>query len=361
MAIRLQNNGKYLVNIRDNTGKRLKRTFRTKKDATAFESSIKLSKYEEHLIKNGIKKSRYLVNQAMEDYLLTKRELRPRSLVKYKYVIGELKKFIEPLNIKYVDEFSPDNATSLFNELVKEKEINRGKKKVITKSKPKTVNFFLSFVRAFFQQEYIKQHIVRNPMLHIKNLKVEKRNPEYFSKDELIAFFAQEMDPSYRTAFMGLLFTGMRFGELANLHWTDVDFISKLIHIKSKGNFRTKTFNSERAIPINKILFDELKNVYSNKLSDIYVFTSAMGYQLRERKLLAVCKKIAKNASIPGNAFLHKFRHTYATMLVQNGTSIQNIKELLGHWSVIETERYAHNMSDHLHQDVGRLDQLLTV
>jgi integrase len=38
---------------------------------------------------------------------------------------------------------------------------------------------------------------------------------------------------------------------------------------------------------------------------------------------------------------------------------IQNIKELLGHWSVSETERYAHNNSEHLHQDVSELDNLL--
>ena len=57
---------------------------------------------------------------------------------------------------------------------------------------------------------------------------------------------------------------------------------------------------------------------------------------------------------------LHKFRHTYATMLIHNGVKIQNIKELLGHWSVSETERYAHNNSEHLHQDVSELDNLLS-
>jgi len=76
--------------------------------------------------------------------------------------------------------------------------------------------------------------------------------------------------------------------------------------------------------------------------------------------MLAICKAVALKAGIKNNAYLHKFRHTYATQLIHRGVPIQNIKELLGHWSVIETERYAHNNSNHLHQDVAQLDNLLS-
>jgi site-specific recombinase XerD len=62
-------------------------------------------------------------------------------------------------------------------------------------------------------------------------------------------------------------------------------------------------------------------------------------FNLRERKMLAACKMIATNAGILATAYLHKFRHTYATMLIHSGVKIQNIKELLGHWSVSETEK----------------------
>ena len=167
------------------------------------------------------------------------------------------------------------------------------------------------------------------------------------------------MDNAYRLAFMGLLFTGMRIGELANITWQDVDFERKLIFVRSSENFKTKTFNSERAIPMNNMMFELLRKYYPYRLSDNFVFTSPKGFQLRERRLLETCKSIAKDAGIISNAYLHKFRHTYATILIHNGVKIQNIKELLGHWSVSETERYAHNKSDHLHQDVSHLDQLL--
>jgi integrase len=197
-------------------------------------------------------------------------------------------------------------------------------------------------------------------MLHIKNLRVERRRPDFYSREELKAFFSQPMDDTYRLAFMGLLFTGMRFAELANITWQDVDFERKLFFVRSSESFRTKTFNSERAIPINNVMYELLVIYYPNRLSDDFVFTSPKGFQLRERRLLDACKSIAKDAGITSNAYPHKFRHTYATMLIYNGVKIQNIKELLGHWSVSETERYAHNKSDHLHNDVSQLDRLLT-
>lgn len=359
MAIKQNANGSYLVDYRDLNGIRCKRTFRTKREAEAYEGSIKLQKYENRLINNGVKPARYLFSQAADDFVMMKSDLRETTKRKYLFVISELKKFAVALNINYIDEFLPDHATLLYNELIKEKETIRGKKNIKVKAKPKTVNFFLTTVKAFFQQEYVKDHIKRNPMLHIRNLKVERRRPEFYSREELISFFSQPMDDAYRMAFMGLLFTGMRFAELANITWQDIDFERKLFFIRSSENFKTKTFNSERAIPMNNIMYELLRKYYPHRLSDTFVFTTTKGFQLRERKMLETCKSIAKDAGITSNAYLHKFRHTYATMLIHNGVKIQNIKELLGHWSVVETERYAHNQSDHLHQDVSRLDKLL--
>lgn len=354
-----KHNGKWLGRVGDKNGKRPKMTFNTKAEAVAWESKLKFEKYENKLIKNGVRNQRYEIEQSINDFLLTKSDLRKRSLAKYKYVLNEFNNFIKVLGIKFVDEFLSDHATLLYNQLIQEKETIRGKQKIKTKAKPKTINFFLATVKAFFQQEYIKNHIPRNPMIHIKNLRVERRKPEFYTREELKLFFSQAMDDSYRLAFMGLVFTGMRFGELANISWDDLDFENKLLFVRSTENFKTKTFNSERAIPLNKVLYEMLYLYYPNRKSDKYIFTSTNGFQLRERKLLSVCKSIAIAAGITTNAYLHKFRHTYATMLIYNGVKIQNIKELLGHWSVSETERYAHNSSDYLHNDVSRLDSLL--
>lgn len=359
MAIKEKPNSKYLVDVRDEFGKRIQRTFRTKSEAKVFEASITKTKYDVKLTNNGLKEPRYFFSQAVEDYRATKTELRPKSFQKYNFVCEQLLLFTKAVGVEYLDEFTPEIATLLYNALVEEKEDPKKKDGKKRKAKPKTINFFLTATRALFTREMEKGHINRSPMIHIKNLKVQKRRPDYYHVEELKSFFAQEMSDAYRAAFMGLLFTGMRFAELANLTWEDVDLGKLLLHVKSKEGFVTKTHNSERVIPMNNILYQLILKLYEERNSQKYVFAAPRGGQLKERRMLQVCKRVARDASIKSNAYLHKFRHTYATMLIQNGVPIQNIKELLGHWSVIETEIYAHNKSDHLHPDVSKLNNLL--
>jgi integrase len=89
------------------------------------------------------------------------------------------------------------------------------------------------------------------------------------------------------------------------------------------------------------------QNKYSNPASFNYQYQNNVSVSLLSA------------AGIQAAATLHKFRHTYATLLILRGVPIQNIKELLGHSSVVQTEIYAHNKSDHSYPDVSKLDNLL--
>jgi len=310
--IKKQGNGKYLVQVYDIHGKRLRKVFTRKYEADVFISKIESAKNDLRLASLNVKKIRTSFDEALNDFSNTKIHLRPKSIRKYLFVIKHFGYFIDALRLIYVDEFTSDHATLLYREIIKERKDPKGNTNRILKPKPKTVNFFLQTIRSFFRDEILKEHIKTNPMNHIKNLKVEKRRPDYYSETELKNFFSQEMNSNYRNAFLGFLYTGMRFGELANLTWDDVDLDKRLIFVKSDQDFKTKTENSERIIPLNQNLFDLICEIRENKLSD-YVFTSPMGKKLRERSLLNVCKNIAKKAGIKSNAFIHKFRHTFGT------------------------------------------------
>ena len=109
-------------------------------------------------------------------------------------------------------------------------------------------------------------------------------------------FFAQPMDDAYRLAFMGLLFTGMRFAELANITWEDVDFGNRLLLVRPKENFKTKTSNSERAIPLNIIMYELLVKYYPNRLSEKYVFTSPKGFNFENVKCWQFVRLIASKS-----------------------------------------------------------------
>jgi integrase/recombinase XerD len=359
MGIKLKPNGGYLVDIRDEFNTRKEKTFKTKAEAKAYEATIEKKKYDNKLIASNLQSKRYILEKELEHFELTKSDLRPGSKKRYKYIISQIRDFAQGIGVTYLDEFTPDNA-SLFKEiLMKEKIDPKGNTKKVLRAKPKTINFFLSTMKAFFQQEFIKGHISKNPMIHIKNVKVEKQKADYYKVPELKAFFAQPMDIAYRQTFMGLLLTGMRFSEMANLKWSSVNLTSRTIYVHSDGDFITKTHNGERIIPIGVDLFRLLRSMEKSKTKNELVFYSPKGNKVRERSLLWKCKSIATDAGITGKANLHKFRHTFATLLILNGVSIQNIKELLGHASIAQTEIYAHNKSDHLHPDVARLDHLL--
>ena len=150
----------------------------------------------------------------------------------------------------------------------------------------------------------------------------------------------------------------MRFEELANVHWDDVDFEKRLVTVKCKTDFKLKTENSERHIPIADTLYKDLVAANQDKKSATFIFTSPDGSKLKERTLLQVCKKIATNAGITSKAFLHKFRYTFATHLVRNRVPLERVQKLLGHASITETLIYAHLIPNDMHDDVRVLNVL---
>ena len=118
------------------------------------------------------------------------------------------------------------------------------------------------------------------------------------------------------------------------------------------------TENSVRLIPMSVELHSIISKLTVDRVDTEYVFTSPKGSKIRESSLLGVCKRVASRASINSRAFIHKFRHTFAKMLVHAYVPIETIKELLGHSSIVETENYVHNKTTHRHHQVNVLDQL---
>jgi site-specific recombinase XerD len=345
MSVKKTKNNTWSAVIYDDLGRRKEKRFKRKGDAEAFESQNKSRKRENKLVSVKLKIASTTIEQACSDYMLSKPELRNKSRVKYDYIISQFKAFCSGKKINLISDFSSDRATEFFNAIM------------VNDPKPKTVNGYLALVRSLFRNEVIKGHTVKNPFDHIKNLRVQKKTPDYYSEEELKRFFEQTMKEEYRNAFIGFLNTGMRFEELANLTGDNVDLKSRLIQIHSKGDFKTKTFNSERSIPINNTLLELLKKLKRN--SSEYVFPGTDGGKLKERRLLKVCKEIGKSAKITSRVYIHKFRHTFASHLVQKGVAIEAIQKLLGHSSINETMVYACLKPETLHAQVSILDDLM--
>lgn len=351
--------GFYQTEMHEGDGIKRRRLHRNRKIADAFIAEMLHQRFENKKHGGAKRPLRYLMTDAIADFEATKRDLRSASIKRYKPIFEQLRIFVRLHEITFIDEFTPDHGTALFNALTAPRRDPKGSTDRILRAAPKTVNLFLQTIKGLFEDELRKGHINRNPLAHVRNLPLERSKPEYYSKEELKAFFRVPMDEAYRRAFLGLLLTGMRFEELACLPFNHVDMDKRLLHIRSYDDFVTKTENGERSIPMSDDLFHLMETIIDQPLSPRYVFASPKGHKLRERSLLSVCKRTGERAGLECRMFLHKFRHTHASHLVQRGVSLEHLRALLGHSTINETEVYAHLKPDKLHDQVSKLDGLL--
>jgi integrase len=119
------------------------------------------------------------------------------------------------------------------------------------------------------------------------------------------------------------------------LAWADIDLIAGTLKVTGEGKqgFSPKDYE-ERVIPIPPDLVELLKKIPRKSR---WVFCSSTGTNLSH--LLRKLKSIAGRAGV-NNATLHKFRHTYATRLLESGCDIVTVQHLMGHSDIETTRQY---------------------
>ena len=350
MTVRKMKNGKYQTDVHDQNGKRIRMVFQRKTEAMTFCTKIEKEKHELRLFGTGLIKKQISLVSAIQEAIKEKESLATKSYAKYKNVYLTFEKFVNVNNLINVNEFNTIYADEY--------------KKVLTSSgaKAKTINFYLVAIKSLFKELVLRDMILRNPFDHIKMERVKtktllERENDYYSSEEIKNFFSQDMQ-HYRIAFQALFLTGMRFGEFCNLTWKRIDWINKIIQIRSDKSFRTKTKSSERDIPMSDKLFSIVKDLRENSSSE-FVFCSIGNGRLSERTLLSVCKAIAEKAGIEKNATLHKFRHSFNSHLAQLGVDYSVRQYLMGHKPQTMTDHYTKIDPRKLHQVVSLLDGLI--
>jgi integrase len=168
---------------------------------------------------------------------------------------------------------------------------------------------------------------------------------------QIKAFFDRVGDQKYRMLFMLAIFSGARQGELLGLKWSDVDWKNSQIHIKRTYNngrfFYTKTRNSDRRVDLGPNVMKELKKwklgCLKNELD--LVFPNKAGYPINYSNMMnRHFFPALKAARLPTIRF-HDLRHTYASLLIEQGENIKYIQSQLGHSTPTVTMNvYAHLM-----------------
>jgi integrase/recombinase XerD len=178
------------------------------------------------------------------------------------------------------------------------------------------------------------------------------RLPEVLSLEEIERILNALSNVKHRTMLALIYSVGLRRNELLSLRIKDIDSTRMVIHISnSKGK-------KDRIVPLSPTTLELLRHYYKVYRPKDYLFEGQFGGQYTARSIQALFRQAMERTGINNKATVNTLRHSYATHLLENGTDLRIIQELLGHKSSKTTEIYTH-VSRRLKQNIPNpLDQL---
>lgn len=171
------------------------------------------------------------------------------------------------------------------------------------------------------------------------------------SPSEINSFLEAVQDQKYKTLFKLAIMSGARQGELLGLKWSDVDWKNNQIHIRRTFNnqqwFDVKTTTSNRRIDLGPSMMADLRKwkLASKPNKQDLIFPNEAGEPLNHNNVTARYFFPALTAAEIEKIRFHDLRHTYASLLIEQGENIKYIQTQLGHSSpTVTLNVYAHLM-----------------
>jgi integrase len=337
----------------DPTGKRVRQSFKLKKDAEA-ELGKRVSLKAENRYLDVKKEYTTTLEQLTEKYTVNYQSQASFKNAKRKYLENFKEYFGKDTllaNIRYV------NLETYYNHLRQKptRTPNGAIKGIRTNA---AVNREMSCLHHIFTKAVEWDMIEQSPFDRGKSLRLKENNKRlrFLSEDEIDKLI--DACPKYlRRIVECAILTGMRRGEILSLKWDQVR--NGFIYLE-----KTKT-NEARQIPIADDLEELFKEMRSELMRQIrkdaqfkpkYVFTND-GKRIRDPR--GVFANSLKLAGIVDFRF-HDLRHTFASQVLLKGGSLKDIQELLGHKDISMTMRYAHLTQEHKRKAVNLLNGLTT-
>lgn len=232
---------------------------------------------------------------------------------------------------------------------------------------PKGVNMIITALKGLFREAIKEGYLLKSPCEFIRSVSSDSVNEVFWTKAEIDQFLKSNFDHELYDFFLIALNTACRKGELAGLCFDRVDFQENTITItRTRDHYelkeRTKT-KLKRVIPMNDLVKETLLKLFYNRKSDSsYVFLKKNGEPINPHHIYRQFTQAQKNAGLKKIIRFHDIRHTAASQFVLNGGSIYDLQKILGHTSIVMTQRYAHLSMEHLQNamkafSLGELNQ----
>lgn len=223
------------------------------------------------------------------------------------------------------------------------------------KYKPKSIKRKIASLKAFFHYMEYKEILTVNPFTTLDiRFREEKLLPKTIPFHTLKSFlstlysYKEHATSEYQSrccirdiAVIELLFaTGIRISELCSLKSTDIDFESKIVLIYGKGS-KERVLQIGNSEVLNALLL--YRETFKKDISTCgYFFVNRLQHKLSDQSVRFMINRYAKLAGIDLHITPHMFRHSFATLLLEQDVDIRYIQKILGHSSISTTEIYTH-------------------
>jgi len=260
--------------------------------------------------------------EGTQDYLdklsqeLRLRNYSKRTIESYTICLRYFFEFLKKNNVEIED----DNQELVKKFLLQKQE--RG-------ASAQTINLYLNAIKTFY-----KDILKSQQKIDLRFAKKSKKLPVVLSHREIEMIIEATINLKHRLMISLAYGAGLRVSEVISLKVKDIDFDELMIHLKgAKGN-------KDRITVLPEKLKSAIQNLITEKSLNDPVFESERSGILTDRTAQAIFNHGLRKAGIKKEATFHSLRHSFATHLLENGTDIRYIQELLGHANIRTTQIY---------------------
>jgi len=227
---------------------------------------------------------------------------------------------------------------------IKPFDIEKWQNSLLEKYSTTTVRRARNIFSMILKKAIANDMISKNPIEFADNIQVQHEKQEPYTVNEMTSIMKNAT--GWLRVFVYLAFTtGMRPGELIGLQWKDIDFERKIIYLKrsiTKGVVKTKTAtkNHNRIIPVADFVLDMLLEHKETNMTD-WVFVSRLKKPYTESKGIANrhFKPLLDKTGVKYKG-LKATRHTYISIMRNDGVNIEWILEIAGHSKEVSDKHY---------------------
>lgn len=265
-------------------------------------------------------------------------EIKRYSASSIKTYVGALRQFLNYFAGQDVDVLSPKQIEDFINEQVVSFGISISYQKQLVAS------------IKFYYKGILNRNINLDYLYPDRN---EYKLPVVFTQSEVKKIIDATDNLKHKTILSTCYAAGLRVSEVVALKLSDINSSSMLITIKqSKGK-------KDRTVMLSSKLLHLLREYFIAYKPTEYLFEGNNHTQYSIRSVQQILKNSLAKAQIKKDGSVHSLRHSFATHLVEQGTDVRFVQELLGHKSIKTTMIYTHLTDATKRKIISPLDNLM--